>query len=106
MEIIWERNVVRDDDMFTLQLEDWSKDYPGTYSYGNMLAAYPKAKLDGETYFGPQRGHRFRCAFTFPDMEAANKAADAIICGAGLEQFADYMDRKDYLPCLTGIPNP
>lgn len=25
-----------------IRVEDWSEDYPGTYAYGEMLAAYPR----------------------------------------------------------------
>lgn len=107
MEIIWKKRVTTTENgTFDLQLEDWSKDYPGTFPYGSTMAAYPIAKADGSTYFSPRRGQPFRCAFYFPNREVAGDAAEAIAFrGAELSWYADYLDRKDYLPCLTGNVN-
>jgi len=107
MEIIWKKRVTTTENgTFNLQLEDWSKDYPGTYPYGSTMAAYPISKADAGGTFGPRRGFAFRCAFNFPNVEAAQTAAEAIAhAGAELSWYAHYLDFKEYLPCLTGNVN-
>lgn len=107
MEIIWKKQVTtKENGTFDLQLEDWSKDYPGTFPFGSIMAAYPVARADGSTLFGPRRGQPFRCSFNFPNVGDAQRAAEAIAhTGAELSWYAEYIDRKDYLPCLTGNVN-
>ena len=88
---------------FDIQVEDWSKDYPDTFMLGSSLAAYPVSKVDTEAYFGPKRGRKFRCDFHFPDGNKAMKAFEALIEGkAELSDYLEYINRRDYIPCVTG----
>lgn len=107
MEIIWKKHVnTSENGEFDLQLEDWSKEFPGTFSYGSVMAAYPVSKTDAGGTFGPRRGEPFRCAFNFPNVEIAQSAAEAIAhAGAELSWYAAYLDFKEYLPCLIGNAN-
>ena len=107
MEIIWKKHVTTTENGdFDLQLEDWSKDYPGTFPYGSTMAAYPIAKADAGGPFGPRRGKIFRFAFEFPNNELALNAAEAIAhAGAELSWYADYISWHEYLPCVTGSTN-
>lgn len=107
MEIIWKKRVTTTENGdFDLQLEDWSKEFPGTFSYGSVMAAYPISKTDAGGTFGPRRGKPFRCAFNFPNVEAAQTAAEAIAhAGAELSWYVTYLDFKEYLPCLIGNAN-
>lgn len=104
MEIIWKKQVTtKENGTFDLQLEDWSKDYPGTYPYGSTMAAYPESKADVGGEFGPRIGNTFRCVFDFPNRQMAGEAAEAIAYqGAELSWYADYLEKKLYLICLTG----
>lgn len=104
MEIIWKKRVTTEENgTFDLQIEDWSKDYPGTFPYGNTLVAYPTSKIDADGIFSPKCGREFRCAFNFPNRATAGDAAEAIaFAGAELSWYAEYMERPEYLGCLTG----
>lgn len=88
---------------FDIQLEDWSEDYPDTFMPGNVIAAYPISKVDIGTPFGPRRGQKFRCGFWLPDGNRAQEAFSKLVAGsAELTDYATYMERMSYLPCLTG----
>lgn len=104
MNVIWKMKVTTSENgTFDLQIEDWSKDYPKTFPYGNVLVAYPASKVSLDGTFAPKRGDLFRCAFDFPNHALALDAAETIALGEGeLSWFAQYLDIKDHLYCLTG----
>lgn len=90
---------------FDVQLEDWSQDYPDTFMPGNVLAAYPIAKEDSvhPTPFAPKRNEKFRCAFWFPNGDRAMEAYKKLLGGeAELVDYISYIERLDYVPCVTG----
>jgi hypothetical protein len=88
---------------FNIQIEDWSKDYPDTFMPDSLLVAYLKAKVSLGTYFGPRKGHIFRCEFHMPDGTRAREAFDKLIAGnAELDDYFEYIERRKYIPCITG----
>lgn len=107
MDVIWKcRVTTKENGTFDLQIEDWSKGNQSACPYGNVLVAYPESKASLNGTFSPKRGEKFRCAFDFPNHELALDAAETIAFREGeLSWFTQYLDRKDYLPCLTGNYN-
>ena len=104
MNVIWKMKVTTTENgTFDLQIEDWSKDYPGVYPYGNTMVAYPESKCSLDGSFAPRRGERFRCAFNFPNHALALDTAETIALGEGeLSWFIQYLEKQDYQSCLTG----
>ena len=83
-----------------LIIEDWSENYP-TLSNRYNVVAYPIAKASIQGSFAPKGGEGFRCGFCFPTIEAAENAFSALETGINkLSDYADNMERADYLPCI------
>ena len=61
---------------YSLQLEDWSNDYPSVYAKNALLAAYPVAKSSnyGEHTTYPKRGQTFRLSMQFASEAEARTA--------------------------------
>ena len=98
--------ITQNNGKFDIQIEDWSKDYPGTFSPNDTLATYPVATTDHNSYFGPRRFQRYRFDFRFPEGDMAMEAFNALCNGeAELNDYFEYINRKDFIPCLTGNEN-
>lgn len=80
----------------TVQVEDWSTDYPEIRTYGDTLAAYPKSKATHEGQYAPKLGRVIRVAFQFDSECEANEAFDKLVHGEAVLQ--DYAARYDGLP--------
>jgi len=104
MEVVWKMRVTtKENGTYVLQIEDWSKNYPGTFPFGNTLAAYPVSKVNIEGAFSPKCGDIFRCEFNFPNHELALDAAETIAFRDGeLSWYTQYLRKREYLPCITG----
>lgn len=83
-----------------LIIEDWSENYPNLPDR-YMVVAYPVSKACVCGTFAPKAGMRFRCGFWYPSVEAAENVFSALKSGISeLSDFADHMERPDYLPCI------
>lgn len=83
-----------------IQIEDWSAVYPGL-SEPYTVAAYPKSRATLAGAFAPKAGESFRAGFTFPTMRAAEAVYNSLVSGAAeLRDYAEYLERRDYAPCL------
>lgn len=86
----------------TIQIEDWSKDYP-FYKANCTLAAYPKSKADIAGMFAPKFGERFRAEFEFETAKLCETAFSELQSGNKiLADYAEYLVRKTHLPALLG----
>lgn len=104
MTVLWKKTITtKENGTFDIQCEDWSKDYPDTFTYGSMLAAYPKSKASVEGYFAPRRGRTFRCAFHFGNNSDVEEAMRKLENGeTELADYEQYLENSKYLVCLTG----
>ena len=91
----------------SIQIEDWSEVYPGTYVKAETLAAYPVATKTHWRDTGscniayPRERERFRASFNLGSEDAANAAFVALLTGeAQLKDFAKNMHDPQYAECL------
>lgn len=61
-----------------IQIEDWSKDYPGVFAPCSTLALYPIAHANYSSPFGPEKHCRFRFEFNFETEREAQKIFDLL----------------------------
>jgi hypothetical protein len=91
----------------TLQIEDWSQDYPATFSKDSILATYPVCQWPVQIPFGPKLGERFRAELSFASAEECERAFAQLVSGEKrLADFVPQLWRKDYAPAILGGPQP
>ena len=86
----------------SLIIEDWSAVYPGLSMPFNVVA-YPVSRYSLPGEFSPKSGEVFRCAFSFPTMQAAETVYNALSSSkATLENYVDFLEEPKYKPCVLG----
>jgi hypothetical protein len=75
----------------SLQIEDWSETYPGTFAKNATLAAYPIAKQTSPEFLFVDRGRPFRCAYDFETEAQCQEVFHALEAGADLLEYAKYL---------------
>lgn len=79
---------------YTIQIEDWSEDYPTVFKKNDVVAVYPISKANSE-YRWILAGDIFRCMFHFRNGYEARTAYELLIKGMKKpEDFADYTDMR------------
>ena len=85
-----------------IQVENWCTVYPGL-SEPFYCVAYPTAKANCVGHFAPKTGEKFRAAFSFPTLQAAETVFHALETGtAQLVNYIEYIDNYMYIPAITG----
>ena len=85
-----------------IQVENWESVYPGL-SEPFYCVAYPISKANCAGYFAPKTGEKFRAAFSFPTLKAAETVFNALKTGtAQLENYIEYIDDYMYITAITG----
>lgn len=85
----------------SIQMEDWSKDYPGTYASEATIAAYPMAKRNVGGIFGPRTGELFRCAMNFHSYVQAREAFNLLSVGEkDLLDYTEFFSRPEHAGAL------
>jgi len=73
----------------TVQVEDWSSDYPELCTYADTVAAYPKSTKTHEGQYAPKLGLKLRVSFHFESKSEADEAFEKLVSGeAVLQDFA------------------
>ncbi len=85
-----------------IQVENWEPVYPGL-SEPFYCVAYPISKANCTGCFAPKTGEKFRAAFSFPTLKAAETVFNALKTGtAQLENYIEYIDNYMHIPAITG----
>lgn len=83
-----------------IYIEDWTADYKSIDRHFTV-AAFPVSLRTLPGTWSPDAGRKFRYGMTFGSFQEAAACADALIHGEKkLADFADHLERPEYLACV------